>query len=65
MENDEYNSGYEWYSKARDRGAPEKSINDDLKSILSKLDKSKRIKMIASLLKKDPYRYSWLKSMHK
>ena len=65
MENHEYSSGHDWYSKARDRGAPEKSINDDLRSILSKLDKSKRIKMIASLLKKDPYLYSWLKSMHK
>ena len=65
MENQEYSSGHEWYSKARDRGAPEKSINADLRSILSKLDKSKRIEMIASLLKKDPYRYSWLKSMRK
>ena len=65
MENQEYSSGHDWYSKARDRGAPEKSINADLRSILSKLDKSKRIKMIASLLKKDPYLYSWLKSMHK
>lgn len=65
MENHEYSSGHEWYSKARDRGAPEKSINADLRSILLKLDKSKRIEMIASLLKKDPYLYSWLKSMHK
>ena len=65
MENQEYSSGHDWYSKARDRGAPERSINADLRSILSKLDKSKRIKMIASLLKKDPYLYSWLKSMHK
>ena len=51
MENHEYTLGHDWYSKARDRGAPEKSINADLRSILLKLDKSKRTEMIASLLK--------------
>ena len=65
MENHEYTLGHDWYSKARDRGAPEKSINADLRSILLKLDKSKRIEMIASLLKKDPYLYSWLKDIKK
>ena len=65
METHEYTLGHDWYNKARDRGAPEKSINADLRSILLKLDKSKRVEMIASLLKKDPYFYGWLKSMHK
>jgi hypothetical protein len=65
MENHEYALGHDWYSKARDRGAPEKSINADLRSILLKLDKSKRVEMIASLLKKDPYLYSWLKDIKK
>ena len=65
MENHEYTLGHDWYSKARDRGAPEKSINADLRSILLKLDKSKRVEMIASLLKKDPYLYSWLKDIKK
>ena len=65
MENHEYTLGHDWYSKARDRGAPEKSINADLRSILLKLDKSKRVEMIANLLKKDPYLYGWLKSMPK
>ena len=65
MENHEYTLGHDWYSKARDRGAPEKSINADLTSILLKLDKSKRTEMIASLLKKDPYLYDWFKSMAK
>ena len=65
MENHEYTLGHDWYSKARDRGAPEKSINADLRSILLKLDKSKRIEMIASLLKKDPYLYGWLKDIKK
>ena len=65
MENHEYTLGHDWYSKARDRGAPEKSINADLSSILLKLNKSKRAEMIACLLKKDPYLYGWLKSMPK
>ena len=65
MENHEYTLGHDWYSKARDRGAPEKSINADLRSILLKLDKSKRVEMIANLLKKDPYLYSWLKDIKK
>ncbi|WP_242461930.1 MULTISPECIES: hypothetical protein, partial [unclassified Acinetobacter] len=60
MENHEYTLGHDWYNKARERGAPEKSIYADLKSILLKLDKSKRNEMIASLLKKDPYIYKWL-----
>ena len=65
MENHEYTLGHDWYSKARDRGAPEKSINADLRSILLKLDKSKRVEMIASLLKKDTYLYGWLESLNK
>ena len=65
MENHEYNLGHDWYSKARDRGAPETSINADLRSILLKLDKAKRSEMISSLLKKDPYIYGWLKDLNK
>ena len=63
MENHEYDFGHEWYSKARDRGAPENSINAELKSILLRLDKIKRNKMITSLLKKDSYLYGWLKNI--
>lgn len=65
MENREYTLGHDWYSKARERGAQDKSINADLRSILLKLDKPKRIEMINSLLEKDPYLYSWLRSMRK
>ncbi|RLZ09593.1 hypothetical protein EAH57_06750 [Acinetobacter sp. 2JN-4] len=65
MENHEYTLGHDWYSKARDRGAPENAINAELKSILLKLDKAKRLEMIASLVKKDPYIYGWLKSLPK
>ena len=65
MENHEYTLGHDWYSKARDRGAPENAINTELRSILLKLDKEKRLEMITSLVKKDPYIYGWLKSLQK
>ena len=65
MENHEYTLGHDWYSKARDRGAPEKFINADLRSILLKLEKKNRLEMIATLLKKDSFMYGWLKNMVK
>lgn len=63
MENHEYNLGHDWYSKARERGAPENSINAELRSILLKLDKPKRSEMIVSLIKKDPLIYNWLEKL--
>ena len=63
METRQYTLGHEWYEKASERGAPKQSINADLKSILSKMDKAQRNEMIEHLLKLDPYTYSWLKSL--
>lgn len=60
METHNYTLGHEWYEKARARGAPENSINAELKSILFKLDYRKRSEMIMSLLKKDQTLYGWL-----
>ncbi|MCH7384406.1 hypothetical protein MMP71_11130 [Acinetobacter dispersus] len=60
METHNYTLGHEWYEKARARGAPENSINAELKSILFKLDYRKRSEMIGSLLKKDQTLYGWL-----
>lgn len=65
MENHEYTLGHDWYSKARDRGAPEKFINADLRSILLKLEKKNRLEMIDTLLKKDSFMYGWLKNIVK
>ncbi len=63
METYQYTLGHEWYEKASERGATNQSINADLKSIISKMDKVKRNEMIEHLLKLDPYTYSWLKSL--
>ena len=63
METGQYTLGHEWYEKASERGAPKQSINADLKSILSKIDKAQRNEMIEHLLKLDSYTYSWLKSL--
>lgn len=63
METYQYTLGHEWYEKASERGATNQSINADLKSIISKMDKSKRNEMIEHLLKLEPYTYSWLKSL--
>lgn len=65
METHQYTLGHEWYEKASKRGATDQSINADLKSILSKMDKVKRNEMIDHLLKLDPHTYSWLKSLKK
>ncbi|WP_111858770.1 hypothetical protein [Acinetobacter sp. CFCC 10889] len=63
METYQYTLGHEWYEKAIERGATDQSINADLKSIISKMDKTKRNEMIEHLLKLDHLTYSWLKSL--
>ena len=63
METYQYTLGHEWYEKAIERGATDQSVNADLKSIISKMDKAQRNEMIEHLLKLDPYTYSWLKSL--
>ncbi|ENU93960.1 hypothetical protein F971_00398 [Acinetobacter vivianii] len=63
METHNYTLGHEWYEKARERGAPENSINSELKSILFKLDQRKRSEMIENLLKKDRVVYGWLRAL--
>lgn len=61
METHNYTLGHEWYEKARELGAPENSINAELRSILFKLDHRKRSEMIKNLLKKDRIVYGWLR----
>ncbi len=63
METSQYTLGHEWYEKASERGATNQSINADLKSIISKMDKTKRNEMIEHLLKIAPRTYSWLKPL--
>lgn len=52
--------GLEWYRKAEERGASERSINFDLRGILLRADEAKRAEIKAFLLREDPARYGWV-----
>lgn len=56
-----YNLGHEWYQKAIERGATEKSVDSDIKRIYQQADKATREKMKAALLAEDPERFNWVK----
>lgn len=56
-----YELGHSWYKKAIERGASEKSVDNDLRSIFMRAEPAKREELRANLLKVDPYRYSWAK----
>lgn len=56
-----YDLGQAWYRKAVERGASEKSVDDDLRSIFLRAEKSKQEELHDHLLKIDPVRYSWVK----
>jgi len=55
--------GRDWYAKAIERGASESSIDYDLRGILLRADQSKREEIKAFLLREDPLRYRWVKSL--
>jgi len=61
MEIGNHSLGESWYKKAIERGANEKSVDDDLRSIFMRAESSKREELRAYLIKKDPIRYSWAK----
>jgi hypothetical protein len=56
-----YDLGQAWYKKAVERGASEKSVDDDLRSIFMRAEKSKQEALLDHLLRIDPVRYSWVK----
>ena len=61
METGNHSLGEAWYEKAIERGASEKSVDDDLRSIFMRATPAKREELRAYLLKKDPHRYRWAK----
>ena len=61
MEMGNHSMGEAWYEKAIERGASEKSVDDDLRSIFMRATSAKREELRAYLLKKDPHRYRWAK----
>lgn len=56
-----YDEGQSWYKKAIERGASEKSVDDDLRSIFKRSEKSKCKDLALFLLKREPERYDWVK----
>ncbi|KJR98690.1 MAG: hypothetical protein VR65_19430 [Desulfobulbaceae bacterium BRH_c16a] len=56
-----YDLGQAWYKKAVERGASEKTVDDDLRSIFMRAEKSKQEDLRDHLLKIDPVRYSWVR----
>jgi hypothetical protein len=59
-----YDLGHSWYEKAIKRGYSEKSMDDELRSIFMRAEKSKQEALRNHLLKWDPVRYSWAKKKH-
>ncbi|MBX9754358.1 MAG: hypothetical protein K2X80_06360 [Pseudomonadaceae bacterium] len=60
MELANFGEGHDWYTKAEERGASKQSIDTELRGIFLRADKAGRETMRASLLAKDPNRYSWV-----
>ena len=58
-----YESARDWYAKAAARGASERSIDDELRGIYMRADKSKRDEIRAFLIREDPVRYKWANSL--
>ena len=56
-----YGEGQSWYAKAIKRGATEKSIDDDLRSIFMRSKEPERNNLAEFLYKNDPKRYRWVK----
>lgn len=59
-----YDLGRDWYAKATERGANERSIDHDLRGILLRADQAKRDEITAFLLRDDPIRYGWVRKLH-
>ncbi|MBL6987182.1 MAG: cell envelope integrity protein TolA [Methylobacter sp.] len=62
IEMGDYLTGLDWYEKAKERGASERSIDYDLRGILLRADKAKREEIKAVLLRVDSERYKWVRN---
>jgi len=60
MEIGNHTTGQSWYEKAIERGYSEKSMDDELKAIFMRAEKSKQKALRIYLLKIDSFRYSWV-----
>ncbi len=57
-----YETARDWYAKAAERGASERSIDDELRGIFMRADKSRRNEIREFLSREDPVRYNWVHS---
>jgi hypothetical protein len=60
MELGNFGEAHDWYAKAEKRGASERTIDADLRSIFQRADQVKREAIKAFLLAQDPNRYRWV-----
>jgi hypothetical protein len=60
IETGHYELGQSWYKKAVELGYSEKSVDDELRGIFMRSEKSKREAFRTHLLNMDPERYSWV-----
>ena len=58
-----YAIGQDWYTKAVERGAPEHSVDKDLRGILVRATPARRKEIQSFLLSKDPIRYKWVNDL--
>jgi tetratricopeptide (TPR) repeat protein len=59
IETGHYDLGQTWFKKAVERGYSEKSVDDELRGIFMRAEKSKKQALRVYLLSVDPERYSW------
>ncbi|MES3014010.1 MAG: hypothetical protein V4750_09835 [Pseudomonadota bacterium] len=53
-------TGWEWYRKAEERGASERSVDQDLRAILLRANSNRRAEIKSFLLRADSARYQWV-----
>lgn len=63
VEMGDYEAAKSWYEKAVERGATERSIDSELRSIFMRADKEKRAQIKQFLLREDPERYAWVQNL--
>lgn len=61
MEIGNHDLGQSWYEKAVARGYSERAMDEDIRTIFFRAEKSKQEALRDHLLKIDPHRYSWAK----
>ena len=60
LEGGDLSAGHDWYTKAEQRGASRKAIDQDLRSLLVRLPTQERQRIRDYLLAQDPERFVWL-----